>query len=64
MKNSLLDEIVNSIAQVDGYGSVEIFIQDNQITQITTRKITKINSNLNKNSQNKNKSIDKPMSIY
>lgn len=63
MNNSLLEEIVQSIKQVDGYGSVEIFIQDHVITQITTRKITKTNSGAKKHSHKTNDSIDKAMSM-
>lgn len=37
----LVDEIVKALKNVDGYGSVEIYIQDYSVTQITTRNIKK-----------------------
>lgn len=37
----LLDEISSAIKKIDGYGSVEIYIQDSIVTQITTRNIKK-----------------------
>lgn len=37
----LLSEIQNAIDSVKGYGSVEIYIQDSKITQITTKSIKK-----------------------
>lgn len=45
MKNQidpkLLEEIKNALAKIDGYGSVELYIQQNKITQITARNIRK-----------------------
>lgn len=43
----LLDEISQAIKSIAGYGSVEIFIQDNRVTQITTRCIRKTNLDMN-----------------
>lgn len=37
----LLAEIVNSLSNIRGWGSVEIFIQDHKVTQITERNISK-----------------------
>jgi len=38
---ALVDEIIKSIKSVSGFGSVEIYIQDFSVTQITTRSIKK-----------------------
>ena len=48
----LTDEISAALKNVDAYGSVEIYVQDNKVTQITTRTIKKTNgihSSHNKN---------------
>lgn len=37
----LLTEIAKALAHIQGWGSVEIFIQDYKITQITERNIKK-----------------------
>lgn len=37
---SLIDELKNALHKVD-YGSIEIFVQDNTVTQITIRNIKK-----------------------
>lgn len=42
----LLDEIKQALKNVRGWGSVEIFVQDNKVTQITERNIKKTSHNL------------------
>lgn len=42
----LLVEIARAISNVRGWGSVEIFIQDHKVTQITERNINKTNTQL------------------
>ncbi len=37
----LLDEVQKALNGVEGWGSVEIFVQDFSVTQITVRKIKK-----------------------
>jgi hypothetical protein len=37
----LVEEIVKALHTVTGYGSIEIYIQDHQVTQITVRTIKK-----------------------
>jgi len=37
-----IDRITQAIKKVGAYGSVEIYLQDSKITQITTRSITKV----------------------
>jgi len=41
ISQSLLEEIAESLRHVSPYGSVEIFVQDNVVTQITVRNIRK-----------------------
>lgn len=38
---SLIREIEKALAKIDGYGSVELYIQQNKVTQITARNIHK-----------------------
>ena len=38
---NLLRELEKALAKIDGYGSVELYIQQNKITQITARNIHK-----------------------
>ena len=42
----LLDEIKEALKNVRGYGSVEIYVQDHKITQITERNIKKTNHSI------------------
>ncbi len=42
--SSLLKEIIESINSVRPFGSVEIYVQNSEVTQITMRKIRKTNS--------------------
>jgi len=60
----ILEEIIQSIKQVDGFGSVEIYVQDHVVTQITLRKIKKTHSKLSSRSAIKKKTLDKPISLY
>ena len=41
ISSSLLDEIAEALKHVSPYGSVEIYVQDNVVTQITVRNIKK-----------------------
>jgi hypothetical protein len=43
ISNHLLEELQDSIKNVRGWGSVEIFIQDYNVTQITEKNIKKPN---------------------
>lgn len=38
---NLLQELKKALAKIDGYGSVELYIQQNKVTQITARNIHK-----------------------
>jgi len=48
VSSALLDEIKQALKDVKGWGSVEIYIQNYQVTQITSRNIKKTNHNLKK----------------
>jgi hypothetical protein len=39
----LINEISSALKNVDAYGSVEIYVQNAEVTQITTRTIKKTN---------------------
>ncbi|QQS38698.1 DUF2292 domain-containing protein [Candidatus Woesebacteria bacterium] len=41
VSKSLLSEIKTALEKAGGFGSVEIYIQNNIVTQITTRNIRK-----------------------
>ena len=64
MKKTLTHEILASLASVDGYGSVEMYVQNHKVTQITVRHIKKTNSPLPSNGHRVKKTLDKPISIY
>jgi len=40
-KVTLIKDIEKALTSLEGWGSVEIYVQDDRITQITSRKITK-----------------------
>ena len=42
ISKELLDEILNSLKDLD-YGSLEIYVVNNEVTQITKRQIKKTN---------------------
>lgn len=39
----LLDEVARALRSIDAYGSVELYVQKNTVTQITVRNIKKTN---------------------
>lgn len=41
LSDSLMTEIVTAVSAIGSYGSVEIYIQDGMVTQITSRTIKK-----------------------
>jgi len=41
----LLNDLVVALKSIDSYGSVEIFVNDSTVTQITVRNIKKTGSN-------------------
>jgi hypothetical protein len=44
VSRQLLDEIITSMQSVRGWGSIEIFIQNYTVTQITEKNIKKPNA--------------------
>ncbi len=46
VNKQLVEEIVQALKSVEGYGSIEIIIQENRVTQISTRSIRKTNHNM------------------
>jgi hypothetical protein len=52
ISNTLLVEIKKALKSVKSYGSVEIYIQDGVVNQITTRQIKKTVKNGNGNGVN------------
>ena len=42
----LVEEIKTALKSVSGWGSVELFVQDSKVVQITVRNIKKTNHNL------------------
>lgn len=42
----LIDEIRQALKNVRGWGSVEVFVQDHKVTQITERNIKKTNHSI------------------
>ena len=45
----LMTEIRRTLTRIQGYGSVEIIIQDNKVVQITERNIKKVNNHIDGN---------------
>lgn len=43
ISETLIQDITKALKSVDSYGSVEIYVQDAKVTQITTRTIKKTN---------------------
>lgn len=44
ISRTLLTELKKAIKSVKSYGSVEVYVQDNTVTQITIRNIKKTNN--------------------
>lgn len=51
--DNLMDEIVVALNKVSPYGSIEIFVQNNIVTQITTRNIKKTNTSITRKHKTK-----------
>ena len=46
INHHLLEEVDQALKELDGWGSVEIFVQNGKVTQITKRAIKKTNHEL------------------
>jgi len=44
--NRLIDEIFQALQELGGWGSIEVFVQNGKVTQITKRAIKKTNHSL------------------
>lgn len=44
----LIEEMKQALKSIDGYGSVEIIVQDNKVTQISVRNIRKTRHDMGK----------------
>ena len=44
----LIEEIKQTLKSIEGYGSVEIIVQDDKVTQISVRNIRKTSHNMKK----------------
>ena len=45
---SLLEELVHALEMIKAYGSIELYVQDSVVTQITVRNIKKTKLEINK----------------
>lgn len=45
---TLVDEVKQALKDIRGWGSVEIFVQDHRVVQITSRNIKKTSHDLQK----------------
>lgn len=46
VNNILLQDIAQALDELDGWGSVEVYVQNGKVTQITKRAIKKTNHSL------------------
>ncbi len=44
ISKKVIEEIIESLHSIKGWGSVEIFVQDHKITQVTEKNICKKNN--------------------
>lgn len=50
INEKLFDDIMKALESLDGWGSIEIFVQDSKVTQIAKRAIKKTAHSLKNNS--------------
>lgn len=55
ISSALINEIVSALQSVNHYGSVEIYVQNSTITQITIRNIKKTSVSINDSIQEQKK---------
>ena len=46
VNKKLINELIQALGELDGWGSVEIYVQNGKVTQITKRAIRKINHSI------------------
>ena len=49
LSSSLISELETALQMVKAYGSIEIYVQDSKVTQITVRNIRKTKVDLTRN---------------
>jgi len=49
VSTELVEEILQAIRSIDGYGSIELYVQNSIVTQITVRNIKKTSVAIQKN---------------
>ena len=49
----LIEEVIDAIQNIRGWGSVEIFVQDSEVVQIIERNIKKTTNSFNTSNQKK-----------
>lgn len=55
ISTSILAELEHALSLISGYGSIELYIQDGVITQITARNIKKTKIEVSKESKAKSR---------
>lgn len=53
LSSSLIGELEVALQMVKAYGSIEIYVQDSKVTQITVRNIRKTKVEINKETSKK-----------
>lgn len=48
VNNYLIEELIQALKELGGWGSVEVYVQNGKVTQITKRAIKKTNHSLEK----------------
>jgi len=46
VSSQLIDELIQALKELGGWGSVEVYVQNGKVTQITKRAIKKTNHSL------------------
>lgn len=57
LSQNLINELERALEMVREYGSIEIYVQDSTVTQITVRNITKTKMELNGTGHSRDKKI-------
>ncbi|KKT74796.1 MAG: hypothetical protein UX31_C0003G0025 [Candidatus Nomurabacteria bacterium GW2011_GWA1_46_11] len=57
MSQEVIDEVMSALQSIKSYGSIEIYVQDNVVTQITVRNIKKFRGEHNGVEKHETRSI-------
>ncbi len=63
ISTKLIEEIIDALKNIRGFGSVEIFVQENKVVQITERNIRKTLNNFHHNGNNGKSHVNIKMGI-